>query len=112
VQQLQNYSQDFHPKIQYLTGTKEQVAKASKAYRVYFSKANENENDDTDYLVDHSIVFYLLDPAGEFVDFFTQRMQVGDMIEKVQQAQVKWDRQIKETAAAAAAEAKAAASNK
>ncbi len=79
---------------------------------MYFSKANENENDDTDYLVDHSIVFYLLDPAGEFVDFFTQRMQVGDMIEKVQQAQVKWDRQIKETAAAAAAEAKAAASNK
>jgi protein SCO1 len=83
IQQLKNYSQDFHSKIQYLTGTKEQVGKACKAYRVYFSKANENEDDDEDYLVDHSIVFYLLDDKGEFQDFFTQRMQVGDIVTKI-----------------------------
>lgn len=83
VGQLKNYSQDFHPTITYLTGTTEQIARASKAYRVYFSKANENADDDEDYLVDHSIVFYLLDPQGEFVDFFTQRMQVGDIVDKV-----------------------------
>ena len=77
VGQLKNYAQDFHPTITYLTGTPEQVLKASKAFRVYYSKANESQNDDEDYLVDHSIVFYLLDPDGEFVDFFTQRMQVG-----------------------------------
>ena len=92
VQQLKNYSQDFHDKMQYLTGTKDQVAAASKAYRVYFSKVDENENDDTDYLVDHSIVFYLLDPNGEFVDFFTQRMQVSDMVEKVVNAKADWDK--------------------
>lgn len=38
VGQLKNYSQDFHPKIIYLTGTREQIAKATRAYRVYFSK--------------------------------------------------------------------------
>ena len=59
------------------------MEKASKAYRVYFSKANENENDEEDYLVDHSIVFYLLDKTGEFRDFFTQRSQVGDIVDKV-----------------------------
>eukprot|EP01035_Chromulina_nebulosa_P017514 gene17514-23075_t len=29
----------------------DQVAAATKAYRVYFSKANENQDDDEDYLV-------------------------------------------------------------
>lgn len=38
VGQMKNYSQDFHPSFVYLTGTRDQVAVASKAYRVYFSK--------------------------------------------------------------------------
>ena len=83
VGQLRHYSQDFHPEIFYLTGTKDQVAAATKAYRVYFSKANENVDDAEDYLVDHSIVFYLLSPEGEFLDFFTQRTQVNDIVTKI-----------------------------
>lgn len=62
--------------IEYLTGTKDQVAKAAKAYRVYFSKTEEHDEDE-DYLVDHSIVIYLLAPDGEFLDFFTQRTTVS-----------------------------------
>lgn len=62
--------------IEYLTGTKDQVAKAAKAYRVYFSKTEEHD-DDEDYLVDHSIVIYLLAPDGDFLDFFTQRTTVS-----------------------------------
>ena len=38
VGQMKYYSQDFHPSFTYLTGTSDQVAVASKAYRVYFSK--------------------------------------------------------------------------
>lgn len=38
VGQLKHYGQDFHKKIKYLTGTKDQVAVAARAYRVYFSK--------------------------------------------------------------------------
>ena len=62
--------------IQYLTGTKDQVEKAAKAYRVYFSKTEEH-NEDEPYLVDHSIVIYLLAPDGDFLDFFTQRTTVS-----------------------------------
>lgn len=43
VGQIKNYSQDFDPKIVYLTGTREQVAVATKAYRVYFSKVNHQQ---------------------------------------------------------------------
>lgn len=62
--------------IEYLTGTKDQVAKAAKAYRVYFSKTEEHDEDE-DYMLDHSIVIYLLAPNGEFLDFFTQRATVS-----------------------------------
>lgn len=83
IGQMRHYAQDFHPEIRYLTGTREQIALATRAYRVYFSKANENVDEEDDYLVDHSIVFYLLSPEGEFLDFFTQRTQVNDIVEKI-----------------------------
>jgi protein SCO1/2 len=35
-------------------------------------------------LVDHSIVLYLVNPEGEFVDFFTQRMEVKHIVDKIQ----------------------------
>ena len=78
---LRHYAQDFHKSIDYLTGTNEQIAKITRAYRVYFSKVDEDE--DGDYLVDHSIVLYLVSPDGEFLDFFTQRMQVTDVVTRI-----------------------------
>jgi len=78
---LRHYAQDFHPSIDYLTGTKTQIEKVARYFRVYFSKVDENE--DEDYLVDHSIVMYLVSPEGEFLDFFTQRMQVTDIANKI-----------------------------
>lgn len=36
-----------------------------------------------DYLVDHSIVLYLVGPDGEFIDFFTQRLQVGEIVDRI-----------------------------
>ena len=35
--------------------------------RVYFNKTADNSKD---YLVDHSIIHYLIDPEGEFVTFY------------------------------------------
>lgn len=84
VGQLRHYSQDFHKDIVYLTGTKEQVASIAKEFRVYFSKVTDADLDsDEEYLVDHSIVLYLVSPTGEFLDFFTQRMEVTDIVDKI-----------------------------
>lgn len=38
-----------------------------KKYRVYFSTP-EGVKPGMDYLVDHSIYFYLMDPEGDFVE--------------------------------------------
>ncbi|CAM9316691.1 unnamed protein product, partial [Phaeothamnion confervicola] len=81
LQQLRHYAQDFHPSIDYLTGTKEQVARAAKAYRVYFSKADDHDEGE-DYLVDHSIVLYLNGPDNDFLDFLTQRTTPADCLDR------------------------------
>ncbi|KAE8355134.1 mitochondrial metallochaperone Sco1 [Aspergillus coremiiformis] len=64
---LRSYLQEFHGGIVGLTGTYEQVKHMCKQYRVYFSTP-QNVNPGEDYLVDHSIYFYLMDPEGDFVE--------------------------------------------
>lgn len=64
---LKEYLKDFHDGIIGLTGSFDDVKKVCKQYRVYFSTPPEVKPGQ-DYLVDHSIFFYLMDPEGEFVD--------------------------------------------
>lgn len=47
---------EFHPRLVGLTGSVEACTAAAKAFRVYYHKTGE----DQDYLVDHSIISYLL----------------------------------------------------
>jgi len=64
---LKEYLKEFHPDLIGLTGTWEQIKSVCKAYRVYFSTP-EGVKKGEDYLVDHSIYFYLMDPEGDFVE--------------------------------------------
>lgn len=74
---VNEYLKDFHPKIVGLTGTSEQVDSVAKNYRVYYSKSKPDL--DNDYLVDHTIVMYLINPAGEFVDYFGKNKTVEEI---------------------------------
>lgn len=56
---LRNYLAEFHPDIIGLTGTYQQIKNVCKQYRVYFSTP-QNVKPGEDYLVDHSIYFYLM----------------------------------------------------
>lgn len=61
---LSEYLQAFDPRITGLTGTREQVDEALKAYRV-FSRKVESETGGP-YLMDHTATVYLLDSDGAF----------------------------------------------
>lgn len=64
---LADYMGHFHERLIGLTGSMHEIAAVAKAYRVYYRKAGE---DDQDYLMDHSSIFYLMGPDGGFVKHF------------------------------------------
>lgn len=56
---LKEYLAEFHPDFIGLTGDYDRIKETCKAYRVYFSTPS-NVKEGQDYLVDHSIYFYLM----------------------------------------------------
>lgn len=57
---LADYVSRFHPRMQGLTGTTEQIAAAARQFRVYYARANSPNT--TEYLMDHSSFIYLVGP--------------------------------------------------
>lgn len=64
---LADFVEAMHPKMIGLTGTFEQVDAASKAYKTYYKK---NGDDDQDYLMDHSTFTYLMSAKDGLLDYF------------------------------------------
>lgn len=79
---IKQYLEDFHPSIIGLTGTYEQVKNVCKKYRVYFSTPPDVKPGQ-DYLVDHSIFFYLMDCEGNFVDVIGREVDAKLGAEKI-----------------------------
>jgi cytochrome oxidase Cu insertion factor (SCO1/SenC/PrrC family) len=82
VEAVGSYVGAFHPRFVGLTGTPEQVAGATKAYRVFARKApvKDNEGKDTaEYTVEHSGMIFLMNPDGRYVTHFSNGTSVEDM---------------------------------
>ncbi|MBY0338117.1 MAG: SCO family protein [Acetobacteraceae bacterium] len=59
--QLADYVSRFHPRMQGLTGTPEQIAAVARAYRVFYSRV-QRPDQGGDYTMDHSGFIYLVGP--------------------------------------------------
>jgi protein SCO1/2 len=77
---MRDFAEIMHPRMVALTGSPEQVAAASRAYRTYY-KAQEKKDDY--YLVDHSTFTYLVLPENGFVEFFRREQQPEEMARQV-----------------------------
>lgn len=77
---VRDFADAMHPRMVGLTGSEEQVAAASKAYRTYY-KAHPPV--DGEYLVDHSTFSYLVMPEQGFVEYFGRELTPEQMADKI-----------------------------
>ncbi|EAN80801.1 electon transport protein SCO1/SCO2, putative, partial [Trypanosoma cruzi] len=92
-EKVREYLADFSPRILGLVGTQEEVEAAAREYRVYFAIPDEEGMSEDDYLVDHSIIMYLMDPEGRFCDYTTKEFQWFESYSKLLRRMMDYERE-------------------
>lgn len=72
----------FHPRFVGLTGTPEQIAQATKVYRVFAQKAplkDTDGNETGEYTVEHSGMIFFMSPEGRYLTHFSNGATAADM---------------------------------
>jgi len=80
-ERLAEFTDFMHPDLIGITGTPEQVKAASQAYKTYYRK--QDDGDDEFYLVDHSTFSYFVTPEHGFLEFFKRGDSPEDMADTV-----------------------------
>jgi protein SCO1/2 len=75
------YVMNFSPRFVGLTGSPEQIAEAAKAYRVTYSKFQEEGAKPDDYTIDHVALVYLMGKDGKFLTHFDYGTPAAKMAE-------------------------------
>ncbi|KJV91968.1 SCO family protein [Rickettsia bellii] len=67
---LKEYLKHFHPKFIGLTGDEKQIREVADKFKVYYAKAASENDNDQDYMLDHSSFTYLMDKNGKYLKHF------------------------------------------
>jgi cytochrome oxidase Cu insertion factor (SCO1/SenC/PrrC family) len=81
-QQLAQYVKSFHPRLIGLTGSPDEIAAVTKAYRVYVKKV-EDAKSTAGYTIDHSAVLYVMGPDGAFETHFTHAVSADVLAQRL-----------------------------
>lgn len=84
---IAKYTADFSPRLQGLTGTVDQIKDICKKYRIYYSAGPK---EDGDYIVDHTIIMYLINPNGEFTQYYGRNKTAADITRDIVVQMVKF----------------------
>ncbi|CAI5440113.1 unnamed protein product [Caenorhabditis angaria] len=57
----------------------EKVIKVAKTSRVYHSQGPRTTKQQDDYIVDHTVIMYLIDPDGNFHDYYGQNRKAEEI---------------------------------
>jgi protein SCO1 len=78
---LKEYLSHFNHKFIGLTGTKDQIREAAGKFKVYFARAESNNADPNNYMLNHSSFIYLIDKNGKYLKHFYIDTSPEDIIE-------------------------------
>ncbi|MBI1244397.1 MAG: redoxin domain-containing protein [Alphaproteobacteria bacterium] len=79
AKQMGEYVRTVDERFIGLTGSAEQVAKAAKAYRVFYRKVTPEGS--SEYLMDHTSLIYLMGPDGKYLAHFSHETPVEKIAE-------------------------------
>jgi len=77
---MADYVKNFGSRFVGLTGSPEAIAAAAKAYRIAYSKFQEDTTK-ADYSIDHSALVYLMGKDGEYITHFPYGTPASKLIE-------------------------------
>ncbi|KAK5972290.1 hypothetical protein GCK32_007436 [Trichostrongylus colubriformis] len=91
IKRVKEYCAEFSPKLQGYTGSLEQVNKVAKTFRVYHSQGPRTGKNKDDYIVDHTVITYLIDPDGLFHDYYGQTRTAEDIASIIEMKVLKYN---------------------
>ncbi|OUS07805.1 hypothetical protein A9Q90_05155 [Gammaproteobacteria bacterium 54_18_T64] len=82
---LHEYAKAFDPRIIYLTGSSEEIAKVLKAWKAGRAKiaTEKGEATEEDYSMSHSSVLYLMTPDDRLVESYNWEIQADKMVDSI-----------------------------
>lgn len=84
-ERLKEYASEHHPRLRWITGPMENIRATAKKFRVYFSIPDDIQPGEN-YLVDHSIYFFMMGRKGQFMEFYGKNLTADEVAIKMTRA--------------------------